>query len=419
MTKELISNRFPLDTGTAGSTPVELDDPNETEADHLLELFGLGVEQGFVTLNDITNYLPKSRYNMLAVEQVYTALEQANIDILDVNLEEPIEIDLFKDKSLLSDEKWLAATDSQDSVRLYLADIAKVPLLNEEEERNITRLISLGRKAQMKLARGDFPKEKQEAILHATRVGLECQKRLIKANTRLVVSIAKKYIGQGVPFLDLIQEGNIGLIRAEKKFDRNKGYKFSTYATWWIRQAITLTIADQGRTIRVPVHMFELISKLRKVSNVLRQELDHEPTEEELAKAMDIKPKKLNKIFHAIPDQISLETKKISEKDNESTIGEQKQDPNAILPEQEVEEADMKRQITESINNSLLNPREARTLMMRYGLNGYGSGNKDGLSLEETGQKLGVSRERVHEIEITALGKLRQNPEVRHKLEGL
>lgn len=262
---------------------------------------------------------------------------------------------------------------TEDSVRLYLREIGRIQLLKPDEEIELAR----------KILQGD----------------MMAKRKLVQANLRLVVSIAKKYIGRGLSFLDLIQEGNLGLIRASEKFDHERGYKFSTYATWWIRQAITRALADKSRTIRVPVHMVETINKLKKVTRQLAQDLNRKPTEHELANAMDVSIVKLHEIIKAAKEPISLETPIGKEED--SRLGDFIEDAETDRPETTVTHELLRQDLAKMLNE--LTPRERDVLRLRFGLD-------DGRqrTLEEVGQLFNVTRERVRQIEFKALRKLRQ-----------
>jgi len=277
-----------------------------------------------------------------------------------------------------------------DPVRMYLREIGRVPLLSAEEEVRLARRMERGRNEQLRLA-----------ALRDYRIiedGEEAQRRLTEANLRLVVSVAKKYIGRGMSLLDLIQEGNIGLIRAVEKFDYTKGYKFSTYATWWIRQAITRAIADQARTIRIPVHMVETINRLIRISRRLLQDLGREPTSEEIAEQMEISPEKVREIIKVSQEPVSLETP-IGEEDD-SHLGDFIEDHTALAPADAASHQLLKEQVEDVLDS--LTERERKVLQLRFGLD-------DGRSrtLEEVGKEFHVTRERIRQIEAKALRKLR------------
>jgi RNA polymerase primary sigma factor len=277
-----------------------------------------------------------------------------------------------------------------DPVRMYLREIGRVPLLSAEEEVRLARRMERGRCEQNK-----------PALMRDYRIiedGEEAQRRLTEANLRLVVSVAKKYIGRGMSLLDLIQEGNIGLMRAVEKFDYTRGYKFSTYATWWIRQAITRAIADQARTIRIPVHMVETINRLIRISRRLLQDLGREPTSEEIAEQMEISPEKVREIIKVSQEPVSLETP-IGEEDD-SHLGDFIEDHTALAPADAASHQLLKEQVEEVLDS--LTERERKVLQLRFGLD-------DGRSrtLEEVGKEFHVTRERIRQIEAKALRKLR------------
>ena len=276
------------------------------------------------------------------------------------------------EKELQETEDYADQLSTDDPVRMYLKEIVKVPLLTAEEEQDLAK----------RMTEGDE----------------EARKKLTEANLRLVVSIAKRYVGRGMLFLDLIQEGNLGLIRAVEKFDYTKGYKFSTYATWWIRQAITRAIADQARTIRIPVHMVETINKVIRVSRQLLQELGHDPSAEEIAQAMDLPPEKVREILKVAQEPVSLETPIGEEED--SHLGDFIPDEEASAPSEVASLSLLREQLFDVMDT--LTPREKKVLELRFGLT-------DGRTrtLEEVGREFGVTRERIRQIEAKALRKLR------------
>jgi RNA polymerase primary sigma factor len=289
---------------------------------------------------------------------------------------------------------------------LYLKEVSRVPLLTAVEEVQLAQRIERGRSAREELAHGGVPTKRRMELRRSIEDGWAGREHLITANSRLVISVAKKYMGRGVPFLDLIQEGNIGLIRATKKFDYRRGHKFSTYATWWIRQAVTRAIADQGRTIRVPVHMGDQINKLLRVQHQLTQRLGREPSVDELAVALDVPPKKVENMIQVARRPLSLETPTDDEED--SVLGDFIEDDEAPPPDETATYNLLREHLGEVLNS--LPPREVRILQLRYGL-------LDGqaYTLEEVGRKMGVTRERVRQIEAQALSRLR-HPSIRRKL---
>ena len=331
------------------------------------ELIKRGKDQGFVTQDDILEVYPEAETDILALDQLYTKLAEEGVDVFEVG-EEKKSSELEKEIDVM---ETLQKVQITDPVRMYLKEIGRVPLLTAAEETDLAKRVE----------RGD-----QKA-----------RERLINSNLRLVVSIAKKYVGRGLSLLDLIEEGNIGLMRAVEKFDYRKGFKFSTYATWWIRQAITRAIADQARTIRIPVHMVETINRFIRVSRMLMQELGREPTPEEIAVEMEIEPEKVREIIKVSQQPTSLEAPVGEEKD--STLGD-------FIPDEEIRPEDqasvelLKSHLSEVLDT--LNDREKKVLKLRFGL-------EDGRqrTLEEVGREFGVTRERIRQIEAKALTKLR------------
>lgn len=349
-------------------------------------------------------------------------------------LDEPIEPmpdDLEEDEEW-SEEDATAAPSylddiSDDSVRLYLREIGKIPLLNPEEELSLAREVVANRdellEAQNRLgeldgiAKGDERDLTKAEITERNKLSLQAQKlgrpkdKMAEANMRLVVSIAKRYSGRGLDFLDLIQEGNTGLLRAVEKFDPDKGFKFSTYATWWIRQAITRAIADQARTIRIPVHMVETINKLLRTQRRLTQELNREPTIEELAAEMEMEPEKIEYVMKIKQDITSLDAN-VRDDDDDSVLGDFIEDEEAQSPEEAATTQLLKEQVKDML--SVLTEREQKILKMRFGL-------EDGKShtLEEVGQEFSVTRERIRQIEAKALSKLRKHKDAKKLYEYL
>ena len=364
----------------------------------LEQLLELGKVQGYVTSDDILAAFPDAERDLDQLEEVYAALLRKNIRYLDeapdeddAQDEELTEIEKIREK----DKNDLAQIDADDSVGLYLKEVGRVPLLTAEQEVSLSKRIERGRKAREAMAGGDSDRASLRLFIED---GWAAREHLITANSRLVISVAKKYMGRGVPFLDLIQEGNIGLIRAAKKFDYRRGHKFSTYATWWIRQAVTRAIADQGRTIRVPVHMGDQINRLLRTSHQLTQMFGRDPTTEELAEALGVTPKKVENMIQVARRPISLETPTDEEED--SILSDFIKDNDSPAPTDIVTHSLLREQLRDVLHS--LPPREVRILQLRYGLH-------DGQSytLEEVGRKMGVTRERVRQIEAQALSRLR------------
>jgi RNA polymerase primary sigma factor len=331
-----------------------------------------GRKRGFLTHDEILEHFPDIEQNIDLVDRLYSALAEQGIEIVEDAKEAEAKAKPEPEEEAESVLKAPEGISIDDPVRMYLKEIGKVALLTQPQE------IALAQRME----KGDE----------------EAKRRLIEANLRLVVSIAKKYVGRGMLFLDLIQEGNLGLIRAVEKFDWRKGFKFSTYATWWIRQAITRALADQARTIRSPVHMVETINKLVRVSRQLLQELGREPTAEEIAEAMDLPVERVREINKIAQEPISLETPIGEEED--SHLGDFIEDHDALAPAEAASFTMLKEQL-ESVLESL-SPRERKVLKLRFGLD-------DGRprTLEEVGREFGVTRERIRQIEAKALRKLR------------
>lgn len=335
----------------------------------LQEIINKGREAGFVTQEEILALFPEAESNIEALDELYTRLAEEGVDVFEVGEDsESKPSELEKELEVLT-----TLTDAQitDPVRMYLKEIGRIQLLTAQEEIDLAKRVEKGE--------------------------VKAKERLINSNLRLVVSIAKKYVGRGLTLLDLIEEGNIGLMRAVEKFDYRKGFKFSTYATWWIRQAITRAIADQARTIRIPVHMVETINRFIRTSRKLMQELGREPTPEEVAKEMGIEPEKVREIIKVSQEPTSLEAPVGEEKD--STLGDFIPDEE-IRPEDQASAELLKAHLAEVLDT--LNDREKKVLKLRFGL-------EDGRqrTLEEVGKEFGVTRERIRQIEAKALRKLR------------
>jgi len=355
-------------------------------------------EHGFVTYNDILTAFPQAEENLEELEDVLATLIEAGIEVGALEEREGQEDEGPDESDQADQEAYFDTIAIDDTIGLYLKEIGRVPLLTAEEEVMLAKRMEAGQIALEKLNRDGLDLEKRTELRKAMLDGLAAREHLIRANSRLVISVAKKYIGRGVPFLDLIQEGNIGLIRAANKFNYRLGHKFSTYATWWIRQAVTRAIADQSRTIRVPVHMGDQINKLLRTSHRLTQELGREPTSEELAGALEIPTRKAEEMLRVARRPLSLEMPTDDEGDSE--LGDFIEDEDSSAPDEEVTSA-MLRELLQVILQDLP-PREVRILQLRYGL-------VDGetYTLEEVGKKLGVTRERVRQIEAQALSRLR------------
>ena len=357
-----------------------MEDITQKFLERLKELVALGKKKkSILEIQEINDFFRDMDLSTEQMEKVFEYLEANNIDVLRINSDDDDDVDL---DAIMSDEEDvdvenidLSVPDGvsvEDPVRMYLKEIGKVPLLSAEREIELAQ----------RMEEGDE----------------EAKKELAEANLRLVVSIAKRYVGRGMLFLDLIQEGNVGLIKAVEKFEYHKGYKFSTYATWWIRQAITRAIADQARTIRIPVHMVETINKLIRVSRQLLQELGREPTPEEIAKELDMPVDRVREILKISQEPVSLETPIGEEED--SHLGDFIQDDNVPVPAEAAAQTLLKEQLDEVLDT--LTEREQKVLRLRFGMN-------DGRArtLEEVGKEFDVTRERIRQIEAKALRKLR------------
>ena len=393
----------------------------EKEAKFMEKLQGLLAvakkKKNMLEYQEINDYFRELELNAEQFEKILDFLEANNIDVLRIT-EDDDEVD---EELLLNDDEEeievenidLSVPDGvsiEDPVRMYLKEIGKVPLLSAEEEIDLAQKMEEGAVAKEKIAilkkrKEEAAEEEQaeldeeiKALTKTQDAGDEAKKRLAEANLRLVVSIAKRYVCRGMLFLDLIQEGNLGLIKAVEKFDYRKGYKFSTYATWWIRQAITRAIADQARTIRIPVHMVETINKLIRVSRQLLQELGREPTPEEIAEEMNMPVERVREILKISQEPVSLETPIGEEED--SHLGDFIQDDNVPVPADAAAFTLLKEQLEEVLGT--LTEREQKVLTLRFGL-------EDGRArtLEEVGKEFNVTRERIRQIEAKALRKLR------------
>jgi len=362
------------------------DAPPATLEELKKKLLARGKSQGSLTYEEInTAFDALEEVTPEQLDEFFEEITGAGIEIVDDQKDE-------KPESEGEEEAEAPIPDGlslDDPVRMYLKEIGRVPLLSMEQEKSLA----------MRIEAGEDESRRDGAADHGViDDGEEAKRQLTEANLRLVVSIAKKYVGRGMLFLDLIQEGNLGLIRAVEKFDYRKGYKFSTYATWWIRQAITRALADQARTIRIPVHMVETINRLIKVSRQLLQELGREPSVEEIAEAMGLTPEKVREVMKISQEPISLETPIGEEED--SHLGDFIEDQEAVAPAEAASVMLLKEKMQDVLQN--LTERERKVLVLRFGL-------EDGhqRTLEEVGQEFGVTRERIRQIEAKALRKLR------------
>ena len=390
-----------------------------TEDQALERLIKLGRKQGFVSIDDVLQLVPGEQRQSEKLEEIIEALLSTGIPLVEdeetapdselPDVEDTAEAEAEPEGIVYytSDDP-LAEAETGDLVRLYFNEAASVPLLKAEEEVSLAKAMERGNKARAKLAERNLSPTKRQLLLKHVQEGWDARQHLIVANSRLVISIAKKNMNRGLPLIDLIQEGNIGLMRAAKKFDYRRGFKFSTYATWWIRQAITRSISNKSRTIRIPAHMGDKIAKLMRAKNTMKQELKREPTLMEMAESLDTTPQEVELITKAAYQPHSLETPIGSDED--SVLGELIEDETSPSPEESTAQSLLQQDLARTIEDNL--PlREARILRLRFGLD-------DGRvhSLSDVGRRLGVTRERVRQIEAQALRKLR-DPRVRSRLK--
>jgi RNA polymerase primary sigma factor len=370
------------------------------QMDVLMELMEKAEVQGFLVTDDILEVFPDAEDALEQLEDLFVNLQEAGIEIVDQRPEAVDDGDGDGDEHFDEDEEDfdLSGISSDDTVGLYLKEMARVPLLTLEEEVRLAKQLEYGLNAALLLRNNGADAIKHRDLEAAIEQGRAAREHLITANTRLVVSIAKKYMGRGVPFLDLIQEGNLGLMKAVEKFDYRRGYRFSTYATWWIRQTITRAIADQGRTIRVPVHMSDSIRRLYKTARQLEQENGRKPTPEEIAIALDMEARKVRWMLKVSWQPLSLERPVGEEEDSE--LGNFIEDESSPTPPQSAYHNLLHEKVEEVL--ATLTPREARILRLRFGLH-----NGRSYTLEEVGQKFGLTRERIRQIEGKALRRLR------------
>ena len=379
----------------------------------LRDLFTKGKKKGKLDAGELSDVLDELDLESEQMDSIYDSLEQLGIevgsedflaDLPDEDGEPAMdEIAEIEEEELVDPNTLVDSFNIDDPVRMYLKEIGKVPLLTADQEVELATVMSAGREAETRVAQAEadgetIPEAEMAELKKQIKAGEKAKQQLAEANLRLVVSIAKRYVGRGMLFLDLIQEGNLGLIKAVEKFDYTKGYKFSTYATWWIRQAITRAIADQARTIRIPVHMVETINKVIRVSRQLLQELGHDPSPEEISAEMNMPVDKVREILKIAQEPVSLETPIGEEED--SHLGDFIPDEAASEPSEAASFTLLKEQLVDVLGT--LTPREEKVLKLRFGI-------EDGRTrtLEEVGKEFNVTRERIRQIEAKALRKLR------------
>jgi RNA polymerase primary sigma factor len=372
------------------------------------QLLSIARTQGYLTYSDILEACPKPELHVIDIDQLYADLQAEGIRVV----EHANDLDSSpseSDDDVLAEFPELADIALDDPVRMYLQEIGQVPLLTAAQEVELSKQMECGDAARSLLEEKAYSCAQERMQLEQqNHLGCEARQRLIQANLRLVVSIAKKYTSYGLTMMDLVQEGNIGLMRAVEKFDYTKGHKFSTYATWWIRQAITRAIADQSRTIRLPVHMGEAISQVKRTSHKLQQSMQREPNPDEIADAMNINPNKVRRTLEASMHPLSLEMP--VGQDGEGRMGDFIEDDRVATPAEAAAASMLREQIEEVLQK--LPERERKIIQLRYGL-------KDGRyrTLEEVGVEFGITRERIRQIEAVALRKLR-HPHLGKKLRG-
>ncbi len=379
---------------------VQLNEPDVGRA-LLFLLLEKASEQGFITYEDILDYTAQHGGVDVQPERLMAMLRRRGVEVIDDSTpaaeaqipEKEIQFDLLVVRDF-------PGTSTEDTVEIYLKEMSLVPLLSVEEEVFLAKRIAQGRSAKQMLANLNGRKNTQSKseLREAIEEGIKARNHIIQANTRLVVSIAKRYIGRGVPFLDLIQEGNLGLMKAVEKFDYRRGFRFSTYATWWIRQTITRSLADQGRTIRLPVHMSDRIRRMYRLARELEQSLRRPPTIEELSEGMNVPLRKVQWMLQVSWAPLSLESPVGEEDDAE--LGMFVEDRTTPTPVQVVSHTMLREHVEEVL--STLTPREARILRLRFGLD-----EGQSYTLEEVGAKFGLTRERIRQIEGQALRRLR------------
>jgi len=366
-------------------------------------------EEGYLTLDQIMEAFPEAEEDLAELEDFFTYLHEQDIQVVE-NRSEALEPDSEEDVVQESRDdpgpSDLSEISIDNAVSLYFKEMGREPLLTREEEVQLAKRMERGQEAQKALEKNGHEPERRAEFERLITDGKEARSHLIRANTRLVVSIAKRYRGRGLSFLDLIQAGNIGLIKAADKFDYERGTKFGTYATWWIRQSVARTLKQQGRNIRIPVHTNDRIRKLYQVASRLEQDLGRRPTPEEIAEEVDLEPERVRWLMGVSQRPLSLE--KPIDEDGESEFGDFLEDEDTPSPAQRTEMHLLHEDLQDAL--STLTPREVRVLRMRFGL-----GGADTYTLREVGEKLGVTRERIRQIEGKALKKLR-HPRYRRKL---
>jgi RNA polymerase primary sigma factor len=382
-------------------------------------LIGHGKRQGYLTREDVVDCIPDVEYDADLLQLVQAAVENAGVVYIEELEEEKARVREEFDESdeslgefsqldIEPEGRDLEGIEVDNMLKLYIAEAARVPLLTSEEEVELARRIEQCRLAQQELKNGVKDRDRSQRLERIVERGRQARERLIRANTRLVISVAKKYLNRGLPFLDLIQEGNIGLMRAIRNYDYRRGYKFSTYATWWIRQAITRALAEQSRTIRLPVYMSDQVNRMAREQTRLQQLLGRPPKVEELAETLGTTPVKVEQMMEIMRHPVSLQTP-VGE-DEEDVLGDLIEDVESPNPEEMTDQLMLNEDLQKMLGN--LPPRELEVLQLRYGL-----GDEEPLTLAQVGERMGITRERARQLEAQAIGRLR-NPTQEPKRRG-
>lgn len=379
-----------------------------------------GRRKSYLTLTDILDCVPDSEFDQELLDHLKEVIRDAGIHYIDdigelpfvgeeISEEEQAELDelaSLEEEPVAAD---LEEVETDDMIRLYIKEAAHVPLLTAQQEVELAKRIERCRSAQQELSKGngEINPERRQELQEQIQLGQAARDRLIRANSRLVISVARKYMNRGLPFLDLIQEGNIGLMRAVRNFDYQRGFKFSTYATWWIRQGVTRALAEQSRTIRLPVHMSDQVGRMLREQNRLQQVLQRNPNRDELAEALGVSVEKVDQMREVVRQPLSLQTP-VGEEEDE-ILGDFVEDPASGNPEETVSDLLMGEELDKMLQT--LPPREMEVLRLRYGLT-----EEEPLTLNEVGRRLGITRERVRQLEMQAIERLR-NPEAHRRKE--
>jgi RNA polymerase primary sigma factor len=384
-------------------------------AEHYRMLIDFGKRQGKLSREDVNDLLPDLEFDNGFFQQFVEVATENGIPVEQIEPETraediTLDDDALDEVSMLQEtpagELNLAGVEVDDVLRIYLREAAQTPLLTADEEVDLSKRIERCRRAHEEISRGNLSEERRDELQRFIRDGQNARERMIRANARLVISVARRYSGHGLPITDLIQEGNIGLMRAIRNFDYRRGFKFSTYATWWVRQGISRALADQSRTIRLPAYLSDQVGRLRRVQADLQQRLGRVPTSEEMAEVMGMPPTRINQMIESLAQPMSLEAPVNEEMEGE--LGDMLEDVNAPNPEEAVMDSMLTEEVRAQLND--LPSRERQVLELRYGL-----GDIKPLTLAEVGQRLGITRERARQLEMQALERLRHPDDKRRR----